>query len=452
MSKQKKYDLSIALNGNNTMVVFDANAWLDMYFVPSIALREILDVIEKNKEVFWIPHQILREYERHAKKKKEERENLYVHARAKSLQKINESKDVVLQTLINLRNQCQVLDDSLKIMVEEKYKDLIQTVKVGYGTLEDSYEKEIGIIKEDALRDLVYSIYNDTKTEDFSIIEKMYICEEGALRYKYKISPGYTDDSKEITLSDSFRKYGDLIIWKEILKKVDSQPINTIFVQNEKKKDWLAEKSGTKLADVLIQEYNKATYGMGKIEVCDFKGFLECYGEVLGLQAETLESLVKRLRFENSVHDYVCDNKLDIARMQLNKYFEDDYWFYEINNQGLYGSSFGGYFESVDDTEIQNIDIISSETIYDKEICLFRIKTQFEVDAIANVEEYVNREISHVGTVSLEMEGELIQNISINYEKMEGELENSFEVMSYAVDFGHVTISNAPEFDVKWNE
>lgn len=52
-----------------------------------------------------------------------------------------------------------------------------------------------------------------------SINETIAIYEEGQLRFKYKIPPGYEDMGKSKNGDFKHQQYGDLLIWKEILQR-----------------------------------------------------------------------------------------------------------------------------------------------------------------------------------------------------------------------------------------
>ena len=69
---------------------------------------------------------------------------------------------------------------------------------------------------------------------------------------------------------DFYRKYGDLIIWKELLRRVTGTKINTLFIEDEKKKDWFSERGGKKLAPVLYEEYDQATNALAKLRFVIF--------------------------------------------------------------------------------------------------------------------------------------------------------------------------------------
>ncbi len=72
-------------------------------------------------------------------------------------------------------------------------------------------------------------------------LDKIY--EEGAVRYVNEIPPGYKDGHKtEEFLNRGVlykSKFGDLILYKQILKfSLDTKIKNVIFISEDSKKDW----------------------------------------------------------------------------------------------------------------------------------------------------------------------------------------------------------------------
>ena len=63
------------------------------------------------------------------------------------------------------------------------------------------------------------------------------IYEEGGKRYEKKVPPGYSDKKdKKSCLPQEL--YGDLILWKQIIKWSAEQSTDIILVSSEEKKDW----------------------------------------------------------------------------------------------------------------------------------------------------------------------------------------------------------------------
>jgi hypothetical protein len=79
---------------------------------------------------------------------------------------------------------------------------------------------------------------------------------EGDKRYETKIPPGFADSKKAHP-----EKYGDFIIWKQILEFAKNEEKSVIFVTNDEKEDWWLIKHGEKLQPhpKLKKEFNNFT-------------------------------------------------------------------------------------------------------------------------------------------------------------------------------------------------
>lgn len=78
---------------------------------------------------------------------------------------------------------------------------------------------------------------------------------EGELRYRFKIPPGFNDDNK-----CGVEKFGDLFIWKEILKLPTIRNVrHVIFITNDEKDDWWTKDKKGNLAihSSLIEEFSQ---------------------------------------------------------------------------------------------------------------------------------------------------------------------------------------------------
>lgn len=447
---RNKYNLSISLDDENTLIVFDANAWLNLYNIPMIALQEIVLGINEHIERFWIPNQVYAEYKRNQKAKKDAVVGLFKNARSYSLEELNTSKDRVLQKIKTLILQNHIWKNDLYYDVTEKYKELIDLLKDGYQDLENKYEDDIKSIKDnDIVDELVENLFEKTE-KDFSIIEKMHICEEGELRYKYKIAPGYTDTGKKEDGNNFTKKYGDLLIWKEMLRKVDGTAINMIFVQEERKKDWLAERNGCVLAEVLIEEYSDASNG--KIEVCNFEGFLAKYACDLGIQEPIIGELIKKLRLVHAVCNYIMSEADAIAQEVIEGCFDDPYVMDEVYNQIGFDSVFGGNYEEAENVEIYGISIITCDVKYEKEHGLFEIKAQFEVEGNMDITEYISREVGYRGNVDFCISGWETVSITMIYSNLNCEPDEAYEIINKDIDYTKVEFGIEMEFDLTFKD
>lgn len=87
-------------------------------------------------------------------------------------------------------------------------------------------------VNQDKVLPILENYFNITK--EHKLAEIFEYIKEGEFRYKNQIPPGYLDEEGKI----GFQKYGDLIVWKEILTLAKSKKSNIILVINDVKEDW----------------------------------------------------------------------------------------------------------------------------------------------------------------------------------------------------------------------
>lgn len=103
-------------------------------------------------------------------------------------------------------------------------KSLIEEIELQKNIFKD--------VNEDKVLPILENYFNITNEPELTAILE-YI-KEGEFRYKNQIPPGYLDEEGKI----GFQKYGDLIVWKEILTLAKSKKTNIILVINDVKEDW----------------------------------------------------------------------------------------------------------------------------------------------------------------------------------------------------------------------
>lgn len=112
--------------------------------------------------------------------------------------------------------------------------------------------KQSDVNDRDLIKDIVLNIFQGKIGEGFSKKELDEICKTGEKRYEANIPPGYKDKSKQgsylVEDREFIRKYGDLILWKEIIRKAKIDQIaNVVLITGDVKEDWWLEKRGKKL-------------------------------------------------------------------------------------------------------------------------------------------------------------------------------------------------------------
>jgi hypothetical protein len=108
----------------------------------------------------------------------------------------------------------------------------------------------------DAYRERLDVIFADRVGKAFPQDKLNDIRKIGEERYKKKIPPGFSDDKK-----NDPEKYGDLVIWEEIIVYAKQEQRSCIFITDDKKEDWWFRLGGRTYGPhpELIDEFQKKT-------------------------------------------------------------------------------------------------------------------------------------------------------------------------------------------------
>lgn len=199
---------------DSAIIVFDTCALLDFYYMTKENQEIIADILKTLSARIWLPAQVLYEFKKNQN-----------NARMKPISEKYSDKDLQSNKLIDdLKSYISqwkrkyyhpfVSDGNLK-----KIKDIVDDITPQIAEIKTlvakEYQKRKNEIKEIATDDkLGICIDNLPKGTPFSFSEIKQIVSEGAYRYKNEIPPGY----KDAFTKSGIRQYGDLIIWKEIIR------------------------------------------------------------------------------------------------------------------------------------------------------------------------------------------------------------------------------------------
>ena len=227
---------------NQAIIVLDTNVLLDFYSFGELTRNDYYKVLNlyKQKEQIWLPHQVGLEFFENRLGIITKQSNQYDNI----LNYLSKTKD----NIANLSNSSTSHTHLDFIAIANEYetkvkplKNKIDRMKKNHPDyiLNDEVLEEIDKIYESAL---VGEAYDEKRIGE--------IIEIGESRYSANIPPGYEDkDKKESETEPSRnRKYGDLILWFQIIDmaKIKQKPV--IFVTNDSKNDWVKlTKSGVRL-------------------------------------------------------------------------------------------------------------------------------------------------------------------------------------------------------------
>lgn len=245
---------------DSTLICFDANVLLHIYRYSDKTRKKLFEAISKVKNNIFVPYHASLEFNLNKK------EVLYesLNEQEKIVQSILKKADSFTLDINNLldgtnikSNDEKPIREKIKSKFKKDHKEFIDN------WIKDELSKEFGLIKDLSESDLVSNelakLLNGKVGKSYDQKKINEIQKEGEIRYSNKIPPGYEDDKnskKQDTVHYSkinyVRKYGDLIIWNQIIDKVlevkkdniNNQIDKVIFVTDDFKEDWVYELKG----------------------------------------------------------------------------------------------------------------------------------------------------------------------------------------------------------------
>ncbi|MDR6761397.1 hypothetical protein J2Y38_001606 [Flavobacterium sp. 2755] len=214
----KKTETEIKKIWENGIIIFDTNVLLNLYRYSDSTRNTILDLINKFSKQIYLPHQAGLEYNRNRYEVIAEQDKAY----REFLDKINQ-----IQKDLQSNNKPPFLSTKIDENLNSVFKDVSAEV-------EESIQKYCDYLKDDPIYNRISELFENRITEPFSIEKLEAIYKEGEERYKLKIPPGFEDEKTK----EGNRKFGDLILWKQVIEKAKELNKDVILITDERKIDW----------------------------------------------------------------------------------------------------------------------------------------------------------------------------------------------------------------------
>lgn len=256
---------------NDCIFIFDANILLGLYRYSDDTRKEFFATLKQIKERCWLPHQAVKEYFNNRLNVIGKQEDAYSDI-IKSMDEIE----------VKFKNNHQHPFLSQKVL-----DGLCKSFHAARSELEKSKSSHASRINGDDVLDGIEKIFGDRIGAPYSDDDLKEISIEGEDRYKKGIPPGFKDAKKDDD-TDSSRKFGDLILWKQILKKAEVDRIGVVFVCDDRKDDWWLKFKGKTLGarPELIKEF--VGVAGTDFHIYSSDRFLEFAGKYLGRNVSTI--------------------------------------------------------------------------------------------------------------------------------------------------------------------
>lgn len=215
---------------DNCLFVPDTNVLIGLYRYPQSTRETLLKLFEKINDRIWMPYQVGQEFYNNR------------------LEVIYDQADAYDQVSAALDQSLEVfLKDFEKISIRHPYidgkkiKDKInRTVELTKKHLKDLKQKHPEWSSKDEILNNIEKLFlNKVGVQyDENLLNDLY--KEADQRYRLLIPPGFEDADKKIFP----KKYGDFIIWKQIIAKAKDSKKPIIFITDEQKPDWWLKING----------------------------------------------------------------------------------------------------------------------------------------------------------------------------------------------------------------
>lgn len=229
----------------DALVVLDTNALFNLFRYTNTTREAFLKVLSAKRERLWLPHQVGLEFQRGRLAIIEAQTSAFNDLIEKSRTALaNVTKDVG-----SLRNHPTLNLDDLRSTVTSA----IATIESKVEETREKYQREVlDAARHDETTDVITDLYDGRVGGPYDDEKIAEVCKIGADRYERKVPPGYKDGNKPEP-----DRYGDLILWFQILDKADAEKAAVIFVGDDQKEDWWRDFKGRKIGPrvELIDEF-----------------------------------------------------------------------------------------------------------------------------------------------------------------------------------------------------
>jgi hypothetical protein len=217
--------------------VLDTNVLLDLYRFSDSAREALFKVMESLGERLWIPYQVAAEYFDNRLTVIEAQSKAY----AESIAGLKVAKEK-----FNSGSRHPFVSDDV-------FNQFISSYDLMIKELEGKQDAYVSYIGNDVIKAKIGTLLNGRVGASYSEEWLQGIAADGEKRYLENVPPGFQDCGKmpeATTNKQRLKKFGDLILWKQVIEKAKSANKPVILVTGEKKDDWWL-KSGKRLVSAL---------------------------------------------------------------------------------------------------------------------------------------------------------------------------------------------------------
>lgn len=226
----------------NADIAIDANVLLNLYRYSRQAREALLRALDSVRSRLFVPHQAAREFLDNR-----------LGVTASQADEYTKTIRVITELVQNLSNTKRH-----PFLPESELPEFRVHTEKACALLVSQREQLLQRLTEDETLDAIDKICSEAMGVPLTMEELKTVENEGVLRYQNKIPPGYRDAKKE-GVAEVQKRFGDLILWKQVIRRAKDAAKPMILVTDDQKDDWWCEQSGRTVGPrpELVEEFSK---------------------------------------------------------------------------------------------------------------------------------------------------------------------------------------------------
>lgn len=355
---QSKLDMKDLSSESENLLVLDTNYLLDIIQLPTTVSKKYIEALEKVKENIYIPYLVALEFNFKKSSLKKGK-----------IKKIRKYKNEIEQSVVNIKKKIDEID-----LVDKEEKEIFTNELL---TMTEDYLVELKKILDSKVSSMITEEENELYERLISVIEDKIgnkysqkwideIEKEGEERYEQNIPPGFNDSSKEDEI-DSLRmygdikycrKYGDLIIWKDIIeysKEYTKMGKKVVFITNDGKAkqkrdllykvDDLTVGPNIHLMNELYMEANKEFHILNNLR------FVQLVNDLSDVEMSKLKKSSEKMYRVKIPHDQIEEERIKLLKNMENSEHE-----FGISDDGYLFKKEKNHMDSLYNSAIEDIE------------------------------------------------------------------------------------------------
>ena len=262
----------------NGIIVFDTSSLCLLYHLIPSQMSAMVDILDTLKDRIWIPNQVYHEYLKNRESVSTQPISEKYSETAFQKNKIVDELKEYIENLEKNKYEHPYLNSSVMTTLKDTLAAIEPVVAKAKTELTKEYQDRKNEIRQVAANDPIKKLIDIlSRGSEFSFSQLLQIVKEGDLRFRNQVPPGYMDavslscngvtktfieKQKKGNDKEGIRKYGDLIVWKEILREATEKRKDVVFVIDDTKEDWRVVEKGDeegKPRRELLSEFEETT-------------------------------------------------------------------------------------------------------------------------------------------------------------------------------------------------